>query len=177
MAREFAKILTTVWDDPQWRALTPLEQWLYLHLVSRSDLSYAGIADWRPKRIRALSSGVGVPDIELAASVLQARGYIVIDEDTEEVLVRSFHRNDGMLSQPNLGTSVAKAWRGVTSLELRGVIVHELCRLQLERPELAAWERLTDVLDSPAVDPAQYRQEPPSLPDAPAETESTGPPF
>lgn len=177
MARDFAKILTRIWSDQDWRALTRDEQWLYMHLVTRSDLSYAGVADWRPKRLTPLATDISVHDVELAAAALQARGYIVIDEDTEEVLVRSYHRNDEALKQTNMGAAVKKAYFDVASSKLMGVIVWELQRLHHDRPGWKGWAGIAEILEHPAHDPAVYRQEPLPGADAPPVADTQEPPF
>jgi len=177
MARDFAKILTRIWSDQDWRTLTIHEQHLYMHLVTRSDLSYAGVADWRPKRITPLATNANVHDIELAAATLQAKGYIVVDEDTEEVLVRSYHRNDEALKIANMGKAVAKAYFDVASSKLMGVIVWELQRLHAEHPDWKGWAGAAEILEHPSHDPVVHRQEPLPGADAPAEADPQEAPF
>lgn len=154
MARKFAQILVTIWDDDDFLDLSMSEQWLYQHLVTQADLSYAGVMDWRPKKITQKSADITLEDIQIAASVLEAKQYIVIDEGTEEILVRSFIRNDGLLKQKNMGAAVAKAYASVGSRNLSGVIVHELHRLRTENPSWGSWEGLVEVMQKRSIDPS-----------------------
>lgn len=180
MAREYGQIKTTIWSNPDYLDLTVHEQWLYLHLVTHPALSWCGVTDWRPRHIVPKASGQRLDDIELAANVLTHKRFIVIDEDTEEVLVRSYLRNDGILRKGNMAKAAAKAYTSVASRTLAGVIVHELRRLHAETkrdPKMAAtWQALSDILEHPAIDPATL---PPYVQDVPVlgEPETAEAPF
>ena len=93
--------------------------------------------------------------IKAAAACLEARLFIVVDEGTEECLVRSFVRFDGLLKQPRMAVSFANAYAEVASNDLRGVIVHEAKKLHALDPELAGWGKpqATALLGFPSVDP------------------------
>ena len=78
--------------------------------------------------------------IELAAKGLQAQRFVFIDEGTEEILIRSFLRHDGLLKQPKLAVSMANAFAAVASKEIQMVIVNELQRLNAEYPDWKAFE-------------------------------------
>jgi hypothetical protein len=109
-------------------------------LMTHPSLSYAGVADWRPGRLAAMSRNGSREGIELAAKGLQAQRFVFIDEDTEEILIRSFLRHDGLLKQPKLAVSMANAFGAVASREIQMVIVNELQRLNTEHPEWKAFE-------------------------------------
>jgi predicted butyrate kinase (DUF1464 family) len=64
----------------------------------------------------------------------------VLDDETDELLLRSFIRNDDVVHNKNMMVAVIKAWRMLYSLKLRGVVIHELLRLKAEHPQYAAWE-------------------------------------
>ena len=160
MARKYAQIQTDIWTNDDILDLTMTEQWLYLHLVTHGKLNYCGAMDWRPKRIPPMAHGLTLGEIKDATEVLQAKRYIIIDEDTEEVLVRSFIRNDGLLKQRNMGGAVASAYKDVGSRELRGVIIHELRRLHTENPEWKSWEFLTEHLQMRSINPWETETEP-----------------
>lgn len=155
MAREFAKIKPSIWQDDDFRALPPMAQHLYLVVLTDPELSYCGVADWRPKRMAPKSSGWTVEQIEAAGSVLTDARLLVIDETTEEALVRSFLRHDGVMAHNKLCVSAMNAFSAVASNTLRGVIVHELNRLKNEFPQWPAWGRqqVIEVLKRNAIDP------------------------
>ena len=140
MAREIANVQTSLWGNPEWKGLQVVEQWLYLHLMSHPTLSYAGVADWLPKRVAAASSGLTVEQVEQAGRGLQSARFVFVDESTDEVLVRSFLRHDGLLKQPRLSVSMVNAFSGIASLNIQKIVVHELQKLADEFPEWKAFE-------------------------------------
>lgn len=155
MAGDYARIKRAIWIDEDFLDRSPVAQWLYFHLLT-SDLSLAGVSDWRPKKIVPKSTGLTVDVVTSAAEEMQDALYLIIDDDTEEVLIRSFVRHDGLLKQPNMGVAVAKAYGSIASRELRAVMVYELQRLHHEEPKLSGWDALSEILKKPSLDPAVY---------------------
>jgi hypothetical protein len=142
MARTHARIRLSMWADEDFRDLPAESQWLYLLLLTSSELSYSGVADWRPARIAPKAVDVSPARVEAAAVELEQNHYIVVDRDTEEVLIRSFIRNDGLMDQPNVAVAMAKAYVATASRTLQAVVVHELKRLFKEDSTLKAWTRI-----------------------------------
>lgn len=140
MARDRANINTNIWTDDDWRDLSAEQQWLYMLLLTHPTLSYAGVADWRPARLAKSAGGVSRQDIERVGQELQAQQFVFIDDETEEVLIRSFLRHDGLLKQPKLGVAMVNAYGAVSSTDIRKVIVYELQRLHKEFPEWKSFE-------------------------------------
>lgn len=155
MAGDYARIKRSIWIDDDFLDRSPVAQWLYFHLLT-SDLSLAGVADWRPKRVVPKAAGLTLDLVEAAAREMEDELYLIIDEDTEEVLVRSFIRHDGLLKQPKMGVAVAKAYGSIASRNLRSILVHELQRLQYDEPKLNGWDSLSDILQKPSLDPSEY---------------------
>ncbi|MBY4381856.1 hypothetical protein HQO24_10400 [Rhodococcus fascians] len=162
MAREYARVRLSIWDDPKFAELSPAAQHLYFVLLTDSSLSYVGVADWRPKRIAARAKGWSQDQILAAAQLLEIERFILFEPDTEEALVRTFIRNDELLRNPKMALSVVKAYGSTASRQLRSVIVHELHRAQKEHPEYSSWtsheskDRLADLLELPQLDPSDY---------------------
>lgn len=156
MARDHARVALSVWADDDWRDLSPAAQHLYFVLLTQPTLSYAGVADWRPARLRALASPWRRDGFDRAASELARRLYVVVDEDTEEVLIRSFVRHDGLMKQRNMAVSMVRAYEAIASKGIRAVFVHELARLRESDPGLAGWVSCEHVLDNRSIDPAEY---------------------
>lgn len=140
MAREYANIRLSVWDDDDFRDLPGDAQHLYFILLTSPTLSYCGVADWRPGRIAGLISDWDTTRVITAASTLFDRLYVLVDVETEEALVRSFVRHDGLMGKPRLAVSMVNAHRAVASRTLRGVVVHELARLRADQPDLKGWQ-------------------------------------
>jgi hypothetical protein len=140
MARDRANLRIDLWADEDWRKLSMGAQHLYTLILSHSTLSYAGVADWRPGRLAALTAGRTPDDIRQDAQELSEAAFIYADEMTEEVLVRSFLRHDGVIKHPRLHVSMAKDYAGISSDAIRAFVAFELQKLNAENPTLALWE-------------------------------------
>jgi hypothetical protein len=153
MARKFGTVNVAIWNDPEFRALAPAAQHLYLLLWTSPDLSFCGTHDWRPGRLTKLSSGFTEEHTRTVAACLTARHFFVIDEETEEILVRAWARFDELLKQPRLAVSYASAYSAVYSPTLRAVLANETRKMRDLWPDLACWkdERVAVILDHPAV--------------------------
>lgn len=155
MARDHARVNLALWNDDDFLDLPYPAQHLYLVLWTHPDLSYAGVVDWHPGRIASRAAGWTVDEVNAAAQCLEARLFIVIDHETQECLIRSWVRWDGLMKQPIMAVSFAKARASVASREIRGVIVHEALRLRDREPELAGWAKpqVQELLENRALDP------------------------
>jgi hypothetical protein len=137
--RNFAKIKVKIADDPDWRALSRNAQHLYFTLLISATINNAGVADWRPVRLSALASGWTAAEIEEDGRELEAARFIVVDEATEEVLLRSFVRHDDILIGPKTAQGMANAYRQIVSLKIRAAVCREVARVRAETPESTAW--------------------------------------
>lgn len=124
-----------MWGDADFRSLTPGAQWLYVYLLSNATLSYVGVADWRPKRIASTARALTAEQVERYAGELADKRFVIVDDDTEEICVRSFLRWDGLLLNPNMWKSVGRDFTKVASDAIRESIGVELRRLRAENPE------------------------------------------
>jgi len=155
MARDHASIRIDIWNDDDFRSLTIHAQFLYLQLLSSATLNYSGVADWRPVRIAALSEDASKTAVELAATELAGKSFVVIDDETEEVLIRSFLKHDGLLHKPNVTKAMVSSFSKIASPTLRGVIVWELSKLYERHPEWKGFdvEGVHGILSRTPVDP------------------------
>jgi hypothetical protein len=156
MARTYARVKTAIWADDEFRLLSMPAQHLYFVLLTSNGLNYCGVTDWRPKRIAAGAGGWNVDEVRDAAVELADRLYVAVDEDTEEILLRSFIRNDGFMEQTTVAAAMVRAYGSVASKGLRGIVVHELLRLKSESPEMKGWKYADPLLENVAVDPSDY---------------------
>ncbi|GAA1450396.1 hypothetical protein ACFP47_10275 [Nesterenkonia lacusekhoensis] len=152
MARELANIRLDIWISQDFRDLTEAEQRLYFTLLTHDSLSYAGVAEWRPKRLAKLATDSTGDHVEEVGRSLESKRFILIDEDTEEVLVRSFLKHDGLLKQPRLTVSMVNAYGATASQEIRAVIIHELRKLVDAGHDWAGLkhERVVNLLGEPS---------------------------
>lgn len=151
--RQYALIHRAILDDPSWRCLTRSQQNLYLLLLLKLSTNLCGVVDWRPKKLAVNASDMTVETIEADAVVLEKKLYIVRDEDTDEVLIRSFLRNDAPLKSSKTAIAVRSSYTDTASSKLRGVIVFELQRLYKEQRDWRGWDQVRDLLDLPSIDP------------------------
>ena len=130
MARTYAKIKVAIWqDDDDFRSLPVTAQHLYLVLLTSPTLNLAGVADWRPNRLAALSDGWTAKAVRAAANVLTERRYILTDDDTEEVLIRTFIKHDGILVNSKTARGMVTEWGSVYSTPIRATIAEEVRKL------------------------------------------------
>jgi len=125
MARNQARIYVTIWNNPEWRALTRDAQWLYETLLSQSRLSLAGCIDLMPDRWAALAHNTSTADIHRFLAELEGARFVAVDWVTGEVVIRTFAVHDvatGALNQ-NLIKGFWTAWAGILSGHLRQIVV------------------------------------------------------
>lgn len=156
MARDHARIRLDIWVDEDFVALPSTSQWLYIRLLTSGELSYCGVADWRPGRIAASAVDLTAADVEMFAQPLEDGHFIITDRATEEVLVRSFVKHDGLMDKWNLAAAMAREFTAIASQPIRGVVAHELGRLKADRPDYRGWTRpdVKKVLRRVAIAPA-----------------------
>lgn len=138
---KFAQIRPEMWIDDEWRDLTKDAQHLYLAMLTDPQRSYCGLVAWKPLAIIQRAKEWTVLELMRAAVELSYAHFLVFDQETDEVLVRSFMRHDGLLGQPRMAVSVANAFGVIGSNKIRAVVVHELIRLRKENPDFAGWEK------------------------------------
>lgn len=146
MANDFARIRRDIWGDEDWRRLSMRGQWLYMHLLTSPALTFAGVTDWRPPRIAAHASDGDAVDVQEAAMELMQERFVLPDPTTEEVVIRSWVKHDGLLRSPNMTKAFVKAHRATASGVLRSVVVDQLERLR-ERGAPGCWNLLEELFE------------------------------
>lgn len=131
MGRPYAKVYRDIWADGDFRQLGPEARYVYIFLLSQPDLNAAGVL---PLTIRrwAAKLGITVTALDSALSLLDQREYAVIDDGTEELLVRTFIRNDGLWRIPNTLYAVVRDAERTVSLTLRATLAAELAALPVD---------------------------------------------
>ena len=132
MARAFGRILSSIWDDQDFLDLDAEAQRLYMFLVSQPNLNHAGLLPLTVRRWAAKAKRLTAKQLRQSLADLDAAGFLVVDEDTEEVLVRSFVRRDEVYKQPRvMGAAVSGALE-ISSRRLRRALLAEMYRLPLD---------------------------------------------
>lgn len=132
MARKAGIVRASIWNDPDFIALSVPAQRLYLFLLSQPDLSHAGLIPYRARRWASKVAEIGPDEIDADLRELQDARFVVTDEDTEEVLVRTFVRNDEVYRQPKVMLRMREDARQIESPHLRAAFAKELDRLPLD---------------------------------------------
>lgn len=133
MARTHGRVSVSIWADADWLALPMSAQWLYLALVSQADINHAGIVSLTTKRWAQLCAERDPALIADTLKVLEEARFIVVDEDTEQVLVRTFMRNDGVAKQSNTLKTACASILLVRSPRIRAALLAELRRLDVPK--------------------------------------------
>lgn len=142
MARDHARIKTSIWEDPDFLALRIAEQHAYFLLVSNLGLSRCGVITYIPARYDHLASDLTTTKIRKAVEGLRDSRFAVVDERTQELLIRSYVRHDGVLDRVNMGKATGTAFEAVVSNRIKEAIGEEMARLMKKRPDLLGWEGL-----------------------------------
>jgi hypothetical protein len=130
MARDHARWQTRTWDPASdFRTLRSDAQRLYMVMTSHKSINHAGVLPLQPKKWAGLAPDTTVEDVMATLDVLVAERYVVVDADTEEVLVRTFIRNDGVAKQPNVLKAALRQASAIESPKLRAALAVELRRL------------------------------------------------
>ena len=102
MARSYAPLYTSIWLDKDFKALTGEAQRLYMVAFSQSQMNYCGVVSFTARRWAGYAADTTPEGVMAAVDELAAAGMVVLDEDTEELWVRSFIRHNKVLEQPKV---------------------------------------------------------------------------
>ena len=138
---EYAKLLKRIWGDPDFKALTADEQLLYLKLISQTDVSLCGVLTLATIRWAGQTSNTTQQSTEESLASLARKQYVFVDHETQEVLIRSYIRNDRGYKSPLTFKAITGAIGRVLSPYLRGEISRELERLDTSALSEKVYER------------------------------------
>lgn len=139
MARTHGRVYVSIWDDPDFLALKSAEQHVYFVLMTNSGLSRCGVVDFIPSRFEHLAADLTEAKFRAAIKGLRKARFVVIDDRTQELLVRSHVRHDGVFDRTNMGKAVGTAFNAVVSRPIRNAIGDEMARHMKDEPDLPGW--------------------------------------
>lgn len=87
MARETAAIPTWLWGDPTFTTLTSRAQLRYMLLLTQRHLDLAGTLPLTPRRWARLTNGATAEEVETDLRELEHAGWLLIDWESEEVVL------------------------------------------------------------------------------------------
>lgn len=128
MPRDHGRILCAIWRDGDFRLRSVAAQRLYMLLLSQPNVNNAGILPMQVSKWAKGCEDTTVTDIQLALEELAEHRFVFFDEHTEECLVRSYMRNDGVMNHKYIWKNALKCCEAVESPFLRRVLAAELTR-------------------------------------------------
>lgn len=137
MARSYTNRATAIWRETNFRALTADEQHALFLIESQPDISAAGTLPLTLKRWASLFHGGTVDGLRRSLAGLERAGRVVVDEDTEELLVCSFVADDRSYGNPKRRPVILRAGAEVVSLPIRRALAEEFRRVGLPTEVLA----------------------------------------
>lgn len=123
--RNHATLTTGGLNDDDWRSLPVGPQWLYVALLRQPRLTLAGQLDYMPSRWTGSAAGVEVWHVLDWLHDLRVGRFVVVDEATDELIIRSFTVHDlkpGRMSLPVI-KGFWNAYCAVMSPVLRQIII------------------------------------------------------
>lgn len=129
MARHYARLAADIWKNEDFRKLPAQAQRLYLVLISQPDISAAGVLPMTIKRWASYAPDTSEADVRTAIDSLSDSLFVVVDYDTEELLVRTFAKWDGGSKNPKRVPSILDAYRMATSYPIDRALTRELSAL------------------------------------------------
>jgi hypothetical protein len=132
MARAHGRVLSSIWEDEDFIALTQQQQRLYLFLISQPNLNHAGLLPLTLRRWARKATGLTAGELDEHLDALAKAHFIVLDDDTEELLIRSFVRNDGVWRMPKVMGAMVSGALEIESKVLRRALLAEMDRIPLD---------------------------------------------
>lgn len=149
MARSYGTILCAIWADPEFCALSSDAQRTYLMLVTQPDITACGSL---PLTFRRWSMTLPEADRDRLAPALvelESARFVLVDRDTEELLVRSFAKHDGGYKHSKRVLAVIGYAEAIRSQSLRSTVVIELAKLGVSIPARVALDTESIPNDEP----------------------------
>ena len=138
MPREYGKAWFSMWTDEDFCAQPLFDKTFYNVLLAQPAMNPAGLQPISFRRWRkALRDGDTMPsEVQLMEALvrMEVRRYVFTDDDTGELLVRSFMRRDEVDKQPTLMLSALRCAGHVESPKLAAVLAEEFERIATPTP-------------------------------------------
>lgn len=122
MARKFAQLHCDIWEDRDFLALTPEARFVFVACFAQKIVNYCGVLVYSPARM-ARVTGYKPGQVSRSVAELEQAGFVVHDEDTGEILVRSFIANNNICAQPQLRKAMERCFDEILSERLRAAVV------------------------------------------------------
>jgi hypothetical protein len=155
VARVFGNINVGIWLDQDFCNLSPGAQRTYFQLITQSDIAACGTLALTTRRWSMTVPERYRFEFPEWMEELARERFIIIDEDTEELLVRSFVKWDGGYKNGNRLMAIKGTAEAVRSPLLRSVLAFQLSKVGIsEVPSNALptdFERPSNAVETPKV--------------------------
>jgi hypothetical protein len=152
----YVKVVRSIWTDSEWLELSSTEKLIYLQLISQPNISKCGVLPFVPRRWAHMHPDLGPDELNAAIDSLERLGYVFVDRDTEELLVRTYMRYDEAWRQTN-------GVRGI-QIEAEQIMSKPLLQQVLQEFEKASGNPLHKGSDNPCDNPCDNSNATPLTP-------------
>ena len=149
MARSYANILTAIWDDEDFCALSAGAQRTYFMLVTQPDINACGTLALTLRRWSLTLAARDRKNLAKWLDELAAATFIVLEERTEEVLVRTFVKHDGGFKNPKRLAAIWATAAVIRSTRIKSVFGIEMAKLGLSNGDRTPIECPSNALRMP----------------------------
>ncbi|MCV7434838.1 hypothetical protein [Mycolicibacterium bacteremicum] len=129
MANSAALIRESIWRDRDFRSLPRGAQATYVQLCSQKDLDCAGLLTLNVGLLAKGCDQIDKAAILADLAVLEDHRFVFVDDETDELFIRSYMRTAQVVKSPNIFKSALKSAGMVESDKLRAEVAAELRRL------------------------------------------------
>lgn len=126
MARTHARIVTAIWNDPDFLALHSSAQRMFMALLTQAKITMIGSLDYTPKRWANHAPDLTTADIEQSIVELEHARFVLVDRDAEEMIVRTFVKGDGSAGNSRQRAAMWSAWEALASPTLQLLVLDHL---------------------------------------------------
>ena len=145
----YGKLLSNIWTNHDFNALNSQEQQLYMLLLSYPTRNHAGVLPLTLRRWARATAEATPDNVRTALMHLSEARFVVLDWDTEEVLVRTYIKNDQVYRQPKVMKCALREALEIASPILRSALSEELCSLPKHTDEQGTVETVKLLVENP----------------------------
>lgn len=124
--RSYATIQVSIWDNEDFLALSPAAKCAYFMLVTQGNIEACGSLELTLRRWSGYVAGGDTTALVGWLNELAEARFVLIDKQTEELLVRTFARYDGGYLHPTRRKAVMHSAGSIRSVSLRSTCAEEL---------------------------------------------------
>jgi hypothetical protein len=121
----YVKVVRSIWTDEEWLGLTSTEKLIYLQLISQPNITKCGVLPFVPRRWAHMHPDMDAAGVTEVIGSLEHKGYVFVDRDTEELLVRTYIRYDEAWRQTNGTRGIQIEAQEIMSKRLLDAVVRE----------------------------------------------------